>query len=196
MYKGSKRMQFLDSEFFLTVISPVIAGAVGLFYWRIKQRAAVPKYFRQSDKIHDILNEVISETMASRILILKSHNGGGIPSPGRIIKSSCLYEVVGSGVPPVKADWQNQILDRQYLQILSRILESKQWIKTDEMKEGMLRDVYLSSGVCCSVIGRIGHSTRALYYISLNFNKEIPEDQIPLMRNSIRIAVAKLRAFF
>lgn len=76
-------------------------------------------------EIYDSFNRVIDESNAERVLILKSSNGGGKPSPGSDLYVSVIHEMSVKGVEQIKNQHQKILIDEAYLKIIQRIISER-----------------------------------------------------------------------
>ena len=148
--------------------------------------------------IYDVLNLLIFQTKANEALILRSHNGGGIPVVGKALYSTIEYEAVAGGVRPVKNEWKKQKLDTHYISMLSELVNSKDLfiqIHTDNLPEdSILRDVYTTRGVQFSLLTEIYDDENGYYYLSIPFREDKKVDA--QTRNVIRLVKQKLHDIF
>lgn len=91
---------------------------------------------KKISEIYDSFNRVIDESNAERVLILKSSNGGGKPSPGSDLYVSVIHEMSIKGVEQIKHQHQKILIDETYLKIIQRIISERSIeIRVEELPE-------------------------------------------------------------
>jgi len=152
-------------------------------------------------RIHDIytiLNKLKSETNAVRVLILKTENNGGRPKAGCQLKSSVIYEVCDSPLKPVKDTWQYQVLDEEYVHVMSEMMldpnKRKEIIREELDPTSILYNVYVATNVAKSVIYEIQEREKEYIYISIIYDTLTPHS--PEESDSKRIYINQLRQLF
>lgn len=185
----------------------IITGMFSLLAMYIKQKLDIRKIkkkesFRQViPKVHhiyDLLNELKTHTKAVRVLILKTENNGGRPKGGCVLKSSIVYEVFDSPLEPIKETWQQQVLDEEYVDILTQMMSNPQRRKsvvTGKLKDhSILKRVYLATGVHSSVLYEIQEREKEYFYLSIIYDKQI--DKTAEEFNTKRDFVNRIRLVF
>ena len=116
---------------------------------RKKSTDALPEALRAGRNIYVILNALLVELKAKRVLVLCASNGGGVPRPGGKLRATVIYEVYqGDGVDPVLRDFQEQALDEQCINLLLAVeRENTATMVTEQMPRCMLKTIYLATGV-------------------------------------------------
>jgi hypothetical protein len=177
-----------------------LAACIQLAREILKRRAA-KKYERGYKNIHQIyqlIQQLLSSTVADRILICKSENGGGIPSPGTDVKSSVLWEVCDSDVQPISDSWQVVPLDQAYSLVLTNIT-SQGFVNvraTDLQAGTTLRDLLTVAHTNRAAMFRICATRHALLYLSVHYASEAGEETSEHDRVEIRRVLQKLRQIF
>lgn len=134
-----------------------------------------------------------AEVGADRVLVLKSENGGGLPAPGSVIKSSVVFEYRTGELPSVRSVWQQVLLDSHYSETLSIISTgSWSWTQSSAMPEGCVMRDLCGDGLLIGM-ARICKTQRELWYISVHF-KNIKTDS--KIRSRIRSSLYKMRVLF
>lgn len=124
-----------------------------------------------SAAIYDELNLLAGRVDCDRVLLLASSNGGGIPDAGSPLTVSVLYEVIrGDGLQPIRLDWQSIPLDEAYISMLRELITSNAYYGgIDDLKKGMLKDLYISEGVTHFHIVPILRTEKKFYYLSVRW---------------------------
>lgn len=132
--------------------------------------------------IYQHIQGLLSELSANRVLLLKSENGGGIPAPGCIVKSSVLYEVCDSPAKPISQSWQLVPLDQDYSAILSEVVtRGRAVIRLDDLHEGAAtHELIKASDATHSYVFRVAATPHALLYLSVQYSSldEDPMDAV------------------
>ena len=80
------------------------------------------EYLIKAGEINILLNELLANLGAARILVLRANNGGGIPKTSSPLYSSVLYEAIKQGEEAVHQSWQNLAVDSEYKRMLQEML--------------------------------------------------------------------------
>lgn len=146
-------------------------------------------------QIYEELQTLLGDVSADRILVIKSENGGGLPRPGCVVKSSVVHEVFTKELPSIHETWQRVPLDQQYSEILS-ILSTGQWVwrSTASLQSPSVLLDLVESDVRRMAFARICGTNNALWYIALHFKtaEEIPDSDRATTQN----AIYRLRVLF
>lgn len=139
------------------------------------------------------MDDVILKTDAAKVVLLKCHNGGDVPNISGPLYSTVLYEAKRPGEERVADRWQKQPLDEQYILMLMRLFKEKKIvISTSELKECILKDIYVSSGVIFSKVVEVYVSQGKYFYLSVVYKKS-PSELRPEEKDEIRNCVNKIR---
>jgi len=174
----------------------IILAAIQSWKWWAEQKAKEKDIYTEllpkMEEIYSVLNNLLLSTDALRVVVLCTENGGGVPRTGKPLYSSILYEVKKNHLSPdLKTTWQKQLVDEHYVSLLLEVHTKHQAIlKTEEMPEGILKDLYVSEEVEGSLVFGITVANDRFYYLSLTYRKET--ELTPIIRNSVRVATAKL----
>jgi hypothetical protein len=145
--------------------------------------------YRLMDKLRD-------DTNIERVLILKSHNGDGVPKPGYQLKVTALYE---SYEPPFqnKIDaYKNLTVDGDYILMLEQVRQyGYTAFYTHDMKDSLLKRIYEDEGVFWSYVFYIGRDKHNWYFASLSTSK--PDNPFTLNRGlHVELFVNKMRSLY
>jgi len=110
-------------------------------------------------KIQELIEEFTTENDASRVLLLKLENGGGVPQLGTVQHMSVLNEAINSKfktpyghIDPVKQDFQNYIIDSEYQRVMMKMITDKIFISvTSNLENGLLKKIYEINGTVKSI---------------------------------------------
>ncbi len=146
-------------------------------------------------KIYPILTTMLHETGADRVALLKTTNGGGIPRPGSTLRSSVLAEVLGDKIDAIAHTWQEQLLDRDYVHMLSKLIGRgcTYTITEDLDDDSMLRILYEGNGIAFSKVVLIDTLPEMLIYVSVNFAEGTPETLTAEQREGARAGANQLK---
>jgi hypothetical protein len=173
----------------IITLGGIVAAVVRYALRQEKPKRAI----REQASVYDTLNTLRHDALASRVVIVKTHNGGGLPSAKTPLFSSALYEVTGDEARPLKRQWARLPIDEEYMRALSRLLEDGEVeIDTRTMESGTLRDIYASAAVHSVRKVYLTHDSKALYYLSLHWSG-VEHQPGAQARLAIRSAVAQLR---
>lgn len=77
--------------------------------------------YRDIGLVYETIQELMSATPANRVLVLKSENGGGIPTPDGAVTNTVTHEVCDSQVDVVRKLWSGIELDQSYSEAITRV---------------------------------------------------------------------------
>jgi hypothetical protein len=147
------------------------------------------------EDVYSLLNTLITDTRASKAMLLRVQDSGDIPVPGKDLYSSIVYEVYGPDSKPFKKKWRHQLIDQEYVKHLSKVArEGKAKLFTDEMPPGILKDIYVSKDIVMSCVFAIHQEPAYFFYVSITF--KIRDEMTPSERVAIRSAIQSLRNIF
>lgn len=142
------------------------------------------------------LNDCASFLRTDRTLVLYTSNGGGIPSAGKSLFLTVLYEIVrGDGLNPITNRFQGLQVDGSYLAFISQVADPNRGVwqgKPSELEPGLLRSLYESEGVTFAYISRIASTAERFYYLSLHWHDTTPPSQSTIDL-AVRTATSELR---
>lgn len=184
------------------VTSMTYAGRDIAFTW-LKSRMQIAKAEGRAAEViadvHDVyeaLNIFASETDAMGVWVLRAENGGNIPTVGKDLTSSIVYEVCGPDFCASKPSWTRQILDKQHVSLLKRlhVLGPQAVLPTDDSGDfGAL--LFSQTGVGCAYAAEV-YSTEGAYYYMVTIYPELPEVESMAYRNKARACVSAMSARF
>jgi len=118
-------------------------------------------------RIYDLINNCMAETSASRIIVFKTHNGGGRPS------LSCKFEVsamFGSNLRmDTKEKFQNLMVDEAYTRMLLEIIKGKKkLITTSEMESSLLQRIYKDEEIGHAIVYPLCVTSTGFFFMSVS----------------------------
>ena len=133
------------------------------------------KAFVDISKLYAELNALLVDVKGDRVVLLRSHNGGGKPKIGSPLYSSAEYEVFQGGSQSIKGNWQNQPLDQHYIKMLKELDEqgSLELRMVSMDSESMLKKMYFNSKILCSKVIKIHETKDSFFYISINYGRNV-----------------------
>lgn len=129
--------------------------------------------WRAHSKLMNELNQVLLDSDACRVLLLKTSNGGGVPGPGATVRVTIESEACANMVPSMM-DWQARPMDQSYSRMIVRLItERRMVLRPSELPKGSeLRNSYEANGVLSSWVFKVAVVKGAFFFLSLNFTKE------------------------
>jgi hypothetical protein len=176
------------------------AGALlvaGLHAWNVassrRKTAATVRAMAQVQRVYETLNEALAEVgHAGRAMLLRSENGGGIPSPNRPVYSSILHEVHSPDLEAMRESWQRVKVDAQYAELLHKLATAgHHHIVTSELEDGALRTMYEAQGIVCALVYAIAADESGFNYLSVVCTAD--HSDTPHNKEAARAAASKLR---
>lgn len=157
------------------VSTGTLAAGIHLARDVVRKRASrkIDQGFSNIQKVYIAMQELLSGSSCTRVLVLKSENGGGIPGPGAHVKSSVVAEICDSSVKPIQNAWQQIAIDRVYSEILADVVSQGSHILV--MKELDLNTVIrdLVEACECNMVYflRVCATPSALFYLAVNYSE-------------------------
>jgi len=152
------------------------------------------KAIESISEAYELMNTILVESGASRVALLKTTNGGGIPRIGCTIYSSIVHEVF-TGATSDKYKWENQKVDKAYIDMISKVINNDSVeIDYNSMDQSLLKEIYRVSGVQKSIIFSVAQRPTEFLYLSINFvdvKREINKSSIELYINQFRGIIKK-----
>jgi hypothetical protein len=144
-------------------------------------------------KVYHTLNDLVARTGASRAIILRAENGGGIPTPGRSLYTTIIQEAYSSRSNSIRDSWHRRRADGPYVDLLRQIIQHGEVaIRLDAMDVGELRDLYEANDVKRSQVHMLGSNGHFMAYLSVNFKEDA--ELTAKQRVAIADAASYLRA--
>jgi hypothetical protein len=108
--------------------------------------------------VHDELERVRNGTAAARVTLMKSENGGGVPSADRQVRSTAMYDSVQRPLEPTAKNWDGVVADAPYAHVLASLVRDQQVqvLTTGLPEASRLRDKYTGEGVVRAVFQLVG----------------------------------------
>lgn len=147
-------------------------------------------------QIYDNMKELLDseEFGIERILILYAHNGGDDLVSGKPSYVSCLHEETRHPFTSVKKDYQRLPLDGEYITMLTSLYLNKEInLKTADLKDSLLKNIYLTEGVDHSRLFFLKHTKEAFWFMSIATSKPEAIFEIPAAKVAITRVVSNIR---
>ncbi len=150
-------------------------------------------------RIYDELNQIIaSDSGISRVMVIRSSNGGDIPKPGCRVFIRVLHEAYRSLHDSIIHSnlWEERQADQHYIELVRRIaIEEEVLLLTEDLpEESALRALYDASRTHHSHVYRLRLTGTEMLYLSVNYTN--PEPPEAMARAVLGASVAGLRNLF
>ena len=147
-------------------------------------------------KIFRIIERILTQSEAHRVLVLKASNGGGVPKPGSEMFIKLLYAATEEEEPNIYEKYNSIKVDGQYIEMLINIQKNGQVIENiEELPNCLLKRIYQSEGIKYAEVYFLGNTATEMYYCAINSKSD--EDFIdPIKRVGIELGVNDLRKIF
>lgn len=149
-------------------------------YWKTRQEEkrnekSFQKAFIDIAKLYEQLNGLLVSTDCDRVLLLRSHNGGGKPKLGSPLYSTAEYEVFKGQIGMIKPDWQSQPLDEHYIKMLKTLddVGSIELPLYGMEPTSMLKKLYFANRIHSSKIIKIHENKDSFFYLSINYTRSV-----------------------
>ena len=117
----------LFSDFTVEIVAAAVIAIIPLIYRlakRVVTKVKTKRFERGIEKVYKIygsFQELAHKLSATKVLLMKATNGGGLPAPGRPLHVTAVVEVASPGVKMIREEWQDRIIDHSYIQILENV---------------------------------------------------------------------------
>jgi hypothetical protein len=148
---------------------------------------------------YTLLNELLASVTADRVVLLRAENGGNIPTIGKELTSSIVYEVFSETSHAIRDTWQKQTLDDAYVWMLKHVsTDGFVELVTAEMPDGILKTLYMRHNVVASHVWGVYSTEGAYYYLAIGFMDiaNVPPRSDAAYRDQVRVAVGKIGGLF
>lgn len=170
-------LTFIQQAAIAIVSSGGLVAFIALIREWVKRRASLKQDvgYASINKVYILIQNLLSESGANRVVIIKSENGGGIPGPGSVLKNSVLFEVCDSIVSPLRDQWQQVRIDQKYSTILTNVnTEGYSDIQISEMDNNSVLYEFFDLGKAEQArFHRVCATERALIYIAAFYDHGI-----------------------
>lgn len=151
--------------------------------------------YRRLSEIYKTLEFVRTSVRCTRVCVLKTENGGGIPAPGCDVKSSVLYENADYTMKrELASSWQKVLLNGIWAAILQEIAANQ--LATLKQVDGLdPRFNFLSESDCAKVqFVLIDLTPTAMFYMSVHLDKEV--DLSEKEASNIAVGARRIKQLF
>lgn len=194
----------MGAETAIDILAALLSGGslvalINFIRWYVKRRDVqkrerIPNVLKRVHEVYHILNVLLQETRAARVIILRAENGGSVPALGKALYSTIVYEVFDQPLGSIKRMWDRQELDEPYVRMLCDVATQGHYtIKTDKIA-GMLHNLYVTGGVDHSEVFALQAEEGAFFYLSMNFAEEA--ELTPAEQDVIRFSRNRLKELF
>ena len=152
-------------------------------------------------EIHQLMEEMVERTPATRVLIIRGSNGGGIPKPGSEFYISVVHEhhkdTQSADQKDLHTRYRGIKVDGPYIEMLVEML-TKGFVKYKiaRMPAGILKNIYQSDGIKYSEIHHVKNSSTEMFYLSISTTVEDEVFSDNNVRVELDLAVDKIKQVF
>lgn len=135
-----------------------------------KNQGVWSDYHTNYSMVYGCLTDILKHTAADRVLIIENKNGGGKPHLNSTIYSTVKHEVFEGTLGSMEDDWKDQVLDREYLEMLREMdKEGVLNLTMNDLGDGILKGLYFSQGIVGSRIYRLSDKFDRYVYLVANY---------------------------
>lgn len=173
-----------------------LVAVLGFLRWYMRWRRKtkddnIPNVLRSVVSIYTELSNVLTSTDACRVLLLRAENGGAIPTAGKAVYSTVVYEVYEDGAQSLREEWNHQKLDELYVSMLLEVATKGQDVlRTKKLKSNVLKDLFVAHGIEFAHVVKVRQTEGSFYYLSIEFKQEV--ELTPLHRNMVRAVANRI----
>lgn len=159
-------------------LSALINAGASIIKKKMEMRRPFEKAIKNINLIYHELSDLKNKIGCDRVIIYTTKNGGGIPRPGAHLYISILFETYNKPLYSIEEFWQDRIVDKGHINILSD-LDEKQiiTIKAKDMEEGILKNSFIAQNVKYSCKAKIKSTSENYFYLSCHFTTPMNEIQ-------------------
>lgn len=159
-----------------------IGGIWGIWYKRrLERRDQPPRAIHAQNRINEELANLRHRLGAVRCVLVKTHNGGGIPSAKTPLYTSALYEATTAH--PLHDFWQGISVDAEMSEHLSRLMqEHTVEVNVDDLTPGstMVKLYASDDQQLAKTVHKhyLSHDRKNIYYLSIQWQdaRHIPSN--------------------
>jgi hypothetical protein len=148
-------------------------------------------------QIYRIIEQLLQDSGADKVLILRASNGGGIPKPGSEMFTKLLYASTVDEDLEIYQKYNSIKIDGPYVDMLIDIQKNGQTYKViKDMPNSLLKRLYQSENIQYSEIYFLGNNANEMYYCivdSMDIDKKFEE---PNKRLSIELGINDVKKIF
>lgn len=163
-----------------------------------KRKAKIEYSLSNMSEIYDAMSAVVQNTPATRFLIFRGSNGGGIPKPGHEFYASAVHERHKHQENERLTEKYKKIaVDAAYINMLLQVIAtgSHRFI-VDEMESSLLRNIYKSEGIHYVEIYFLAKTEKEVFYASIATDEVAERFTKESDRVEIDIALSRIRQVF
>jgi hypothetical protein len=189
---------------FLKALASILGSLSGLATvgrrfaaWVMRRR--LRQVLASARRTHDWLDVLLAAYRplgGCQVALLRTRNGGGLPTPGRPLYGDlvdCAQDHVDGVEPLRRQDWSGQELDGPYRDLVEEVHRRRSArVLTREMEPGLLRDAYESRRLMGALLWSVGHTPDGFLYVSVGFRGRMPGDVTAQLRDQTRRAITGL----
>lgn len=197
----------LTKETLQYVIGPVLVALIAAIpyifkavvaYKDKKRKAKDEKEFRLSvqdiSKMYHIMRTLMTHVNGiNRVIIIKSHNGGGVPSPKSPVFLTALHEVPLLDTHPMLEDVQNRPVDAFHSNhILTPLASTGSFHINKSTSDGFLKDIYEAYNHEWSTGATLCMDKFSMVYLVISFRTGETEERTPFEKEKIQAAINRI----
>ena len=168
-----------------------------MYTTKAKKKKKFTSGLAEQQTIYSLLQAILTETPADRVMIIKTENGGGIPSHKNPVYMSVMYEVYQNPMRAILEEMQRVRAGSAYIDLILQLADqSKVTYETQNMPAGLLRDINETDGIQSGQKHYINNNEKAFYYLSISSRQEQALMETPQARRVIALALNKIQNIF
>jgi len=198
----------MSSDNITDIVVAVLAAATGasgqklLDYWKTRKdnirKASLVSSLQNMNHVYTAMRDVVENTGATRFIVFKGSNGGGLPRPGQEFYASAVQEYHEREDHERMVERYKRVpVDAGYIQMLLELVVSgKKTIVVDDMEPGLLRNIYKAEGIRYSELYYLAKSEKEIFYCSIATSIEQERLDDDAQRVEIDLAIGRMREIF
>lgn len=172
-------------EKYITGAVAIIISLSKLASWyskkrRVKLNEKRLKTFLEDSKHCNVLAEsLVLDESADRVYIFRAHDSGGIPKLGLPYHISAVSAFYQDPLKDKSKRYKDIHVDDNYKDsIVSLIEKDKLEISTENLQEGLMKDIYIDEGVIYAHIYKLAITDNSFFYMSVSWFLEPTDSQV------------------
>lgn len=151
-YPNKKMTDFSWSEFLAgSAVAKVVEEVVKYRRRKLETTVNMADNAKDIADVHRIMESIVRETYFDRFMVFVGQDSAGVLAAGKNLYITAQYEKISSeneALKPIQDDIQRWKADTQYYDVFSEMLtKGKVTVKTADMPDSKLKDIYLAQGV-------------------------------------------------
>lgn len=154
-----------------------------------RSRAGHLAAYEANLRVMAVLQDLLNTLPVERVLLIKSHNGGGVPRPGSTMKVTVAHEVHKQGIQSTRENLQDFVIDAAYTALLRTLIEKRfEVLRVDSMPDGFLNLKFRAERIQQAFVAAVGFSSNSFYFLKCDTLQSVDEDAVVKIEYHLALA--------